>query len=93
MLESTCTGEVVELNDEGVVDTQLTTLSELFTFPCAVVTLVWYDDGEVGIDVTTDVFSTDCASMKITVKKSNIILNISFKNTVIIIANTKNWEK
>ncbi|KAE9539770.1 hypothetical protein AGLY_005022 [Aphis glycines] len=43
-----------ELNDEGVVDTQFTTLSELFTFPWAVDTFVWYDDGEVGIDVTTD---------------------------------------
>lgn len=64
MWESTCTGDVVELNDEGVVDTQFTTLSELFTFPWAVDTFVWYDDGEVGIDVTTDVFSIDCASMK-----------------------------
>lgn len=38
--ESAWTGEVVELNDEGVVDTQLTTLSELFTFTKVVETLV-----------------------------------------------------
>lgn len=71
--ESTCTGEVVELIDEGVVDTQLTTLSELFTFTCALETLVILDDGEVVIDVTTDVLSIDCASVKINTLYSNNI--------------------
>lgn len=64
VLESVCTGEVVELNDEGVVDTQLTTLSELFTLTWVVeILVIWYDEGDVVIDVTTDVLSTDCASI------------------------------
>lgn len=81
-----CTGEVVELNDEGVVDTQLTTLSELFAITCAVDTfVVWYDDGDVVIEVTTDVLSTDCASMNKEIKSNKF--NIMYKGNIIIIYN------
>lgn len=81
-----CTGEVVELNDEGVVDTQLTTLSELFAITCAVDTfVVWYDDGDVVIEVTTDVLSTDCASMNKKIKSNKF--NIMYKGNIIIIYN------